>query len=142
MIPFRRRGREDVLPELTPLLDVVFILLIFFVIAAAFAVHGLDMDLPQASSSRTYAGRALEITLTPEGDLLLDGGPVTLRDLGFIIRDNCGSVTGKPPKQVLFKASARASVGMFMRTVDTIRENGGERLVIATDRPAPETPGP
>lgn len=138
MIPFRQHGREDIMPELTPLLDVVFILLIFFVIAAAFAVHGMDMDLPQVSTSRTYAGRALEITLTPDGDLLLDDEPVSLRNLGFIIRDNSKGFGGKPPKQVLFKASPKASVGRFMRTVDTIRENGGQRLVIATDTPRPE----
>jgi biopolymer transport protein ExbD len=43
---------------------------------------------------------------------------------------------------VLFKASADASVGLFMRAIDTIRENGGQRLVIATDCVTPESDTP
>ena len=142
MIPFTRHDKEPALPDVTPLMDVVFILLIFFVIAAAFAVHGLDIDLPESSSSRNYAGRALEITLQPDGALLCDGEPVTEHDLGFIIADNCAATSTRRPKQVLFKTSSAASVGRFMRTVDIIRSHGGERLVIATESVTPPTDEP
>lgn len=141
MIPFSRRGREAAMPDVTPLVDVVFILLIFFVIASAFAVHGMDMDLPESSSARMYAGRSVEIVLNANDELLCDGKPATLRDLGFVIRRECSIEAGSQPKQVLFKASPEASVGQFMRTVDVIRSNGGERLVIATKNASPESEG-
>ena len=138
MIPITRQSREPAMPDVTPLVDVVFILLIFFIIAAAFAVHGMDMDLPESASARMYAGQSIEIVLDNDNKLFCDKKPVTLRDLGFIIHRNCSLEEVSRPKQVLFKASSQASVGMFMRTVDTIRSNGGERLVIATKNASPE----
>jgi len=136
MIPFRRDRDEAGFPDLTPVLDMVFNLLIFFVIAAAFAVHGVDMRLPQASRARTFAGRSIEVILAADGSLTADGKPVTLRDLGFLVRRNAGGegmVPGAEPRQILFKAEPEASVGDFVRTIDAVRAAGGERLVIASE---------
>lgn len=141
MIPLRRRPRELGLPDITPLLDVVFILLIFFVIAAAFSVHGVDMRLPQSSAARTYAGRTVEIAIAADGSLRADGEPITLRDLGFIVRRNASGETGAP-RQILIKADGEAAVGVFLRAIDTIRDNGGDRLVIAAQPKPREGGGP
>ena len=131
MIAFRPRA-EAAFPDLTPLLDVVFILLLFFVLAAAFALHGMDLDLPRVASARTYAGRPLEIALAADGSLRCEDADVDLRELGFILRRTTGS-GGGPRRQILLKASARATVDDFMRTGDAIRQNGGEHLVIAAE---------
>ncbi len=50
MVSFRRRHSPGADIDLTPLMDVIFILLIFFIVASAFAVRGLDTDLPAAKS--------------------------------------------------------------------------------------------
>ncbi len=129
MIPLARRRRETALPDVTPLLDVVFILLIFFVLAAAFAVHGVDMRLPKSSAARAYAGRPLEVVLAADGSLAHAGQPITLRDLAFLVRRNGEGQTKARP--ILLIPDRAASVGAFMETVNAIRDNGGERLVIA-----------
>lgn len=135
MIPLRRAARESVLPDITPLLDVVFILLIFFILAAAFAVHGVDMRLPKSSAARAYAGKPLEVVLAADGSLSHGGEAITLRDLAFLVARNAsGEVKTRP---ILLIPDRDASVGAFMETVNAIRDNGGERLVIAA-QPTPK----
>ena len=46
MLNLRPKAARDDEPDLTPLIDMVFILLIFFILAASFAVRGIDLDLP------------------------------------------------------------------------------------------------
>ena len=134
MIPLRRAPRESPLPDVTPLLDVVFILLIFFILAAAFAVHGVDMRLPKSSAARAYAGKPFEVVLAADGSLHHSGQAITLRDLGFLVARNAtGEVKTRP---ILLIPDREASVGAFMETVNAIRDNGGERLVIAA-QPTP-----
>lgn len=131
MIPLSRRRREGAMPDMTPLLDVVFILLIFFILAAAFAVHGVDMRLPKSSSAKAYAGRPLEITLAPDGSLHHNGAAITLRDMAYLIRANTEGTA--PARQILLIPDRNATVGAFMATVSAIRDSGGDRLVIAAE---------
>ena len=56
MISLRPRSEHRADLDLTPFMDVIFILLIFFIIASAFAVRGLDIDLPSAQSSQALDG--------------------------------------------------------------------------------------
>lgn len=133
MIKYTKRSRENAEPDITPLLDMVFILLIFFIIAAAFAIHGIDLHLPKSSNARTYAGKPIEIVLTADGALKQDNALITLHDLTFIIKANAQ----KEDRQILLIPDRDASVGAFMETINTIRNNGGDRLVIATQPSAP-----
>ena len=131
MIPLKPRNRETPLPDLTPMLDTVFILLFFFVIAAAFAIHGVDLRLPKSSAASSYAGHPIEILLTADGTLRHSGELVTLRDVAFLVRDNSKSVGNN--RQILLVPDRNAAVGDFMATVGAIRDNGGDRLVIAAE---------
>ena len=131
MIPLKPRNRETPLPDLTPMLDTVFILLFFLVIAAAFAIHGVDLLLTKSSAASSYAGHPIEILLTADGTLRHNGELVTLRDVAFLVRDNSKSVGNN--RQILLVPDRNAAVGDFMATVGAIRDNGGDRLVIAAE---------
>ena len=76
MISLRPRSEHRADLDLTPFMDVIFILLIFFIIASAFAVRGLDIDLPSAQSSQALSGRVVEVRLEKNGSYLCDGVPV------------------------------------------------------------------
>ena len=131
MISLKPRHRETPLPDLTPLLDTVFILLFFFVIAAAFAIHGVDLRLPKSSAATSYAGHPIEIQLSADGTLRHNGETVTLRDVAFLVRNNTKDESNN--RQILLVPDRQASVGDFMATVGAIRDNGGDRLVIAAE---------
>jgi len=129
VIPLSKRTqREMPLPDLTPMLDTVFILLFFFVIASAFALHGVDLRLPQSSVARAYVGRPLEIKLFADGTLRHNNQDVTLRDVVFLVRNNASS-----GRKIMLVPDRHATVGDFMAAVSAIRDNGGDRLIIAAE---------
>lgn len=71
---FARRGRAEVEVNLTPLIDVVFLLLIFFMVSTTFTKEThLSIDLPEASGdpART-APEQIEISITEQGDIAVD----------------------------------------------------------------------
>ncbi|MCQ2444294.1 MAG: biopolymer transporter ExbD [Mailhella sp.] len=139
MIDFRRpRGEGDGF-DLAPFMDVIVILLIFFIIASAFAVRGLDLDLPPAHTSEALSGRVVEITLADDGSYTCDGVPVSPADLRYRLQDIVRGFR-KDPGQLVLKSSPKAPVDALIRLVDEVRMLGGEKLMIATSRPGERRP--
>ena len=87
--------------------------------------------MPKSSAASSYAGHPIEILLTADGTLRHNGELVTLRDVAFLVRDNSKSVGNN--RQILLVPDRNAAVGDFMATVGAIRDNGGDRLVIAAE---------
>lgn len=137
MLALRPRRRPDPEPDLTPLMDVIFILLIFFIIASAFAVRGLDIDLPSAHSSQALSGRVVEVRLEKDGSFLCDGVPVERGFLRYKLQDVVRGFR-KRPGQLVLKANPEAPVEALIFVVDEVRMIGGEKLMVATARPEEE----
>ncbi len=139
MLDFKRGASGGDELDLTPLLDVVFILLIFFVLAASFAVRGLDLDLPPAQSGRALSGRVVELRLLSDGSFECDGVPVARGDirprLQRLVRD-----FRTRPGQLVLRAAPDAPVDALIFLVDEVRMQGGEKLLIATAPPEGERP--
>lgn len=79
---FARRARQDVDVNLTPLIDVVFLLLIFFMVSTTFTQEThLAIDLPEASSQSSLAADLqIELSITKSGDYALNGVALINRD--------------------------------------------------------------
>ncbi len=135
MLDFRRFGdAADDEPDLTSLIDVVFILLLFFILASAFAVRGMDIDLPPAQSSQALSGRVTELRLLEDGTFVVDG-VVTPREG---VRARIHSIVRgfrTRPGQLVLKTSPNAPAEALIFLVDEVRLQGGEKLHIATSRP-------
>lgn len=134
MLEFKPRWRDTDEPDLTPLIDMVFILLIFFILAASFAVRGLDLDLPSAQSSQALSGRVVELRLAADASFTCDGVPVAREDLRMKIQELVRGFRDRPGQLVL-KAAPTAPVEALIFVVDEVRLQGGERLLIATSQP-------
>lgn len=132
MVDLLKHTAKPAKPDVTPLLDVVFILLIFFVISAVFTARGMEVELPEAVTASPVTGRSLEIDIKADGQIICDGERITLHDLKFILRNAAEAPVAQRPAQILLKASPKAEVGSFVRAMDLVRENGFENLVIAT----------
>ena len=134
MISLRPRSEHRADLDLTPFMDVIFILLIFFIIASAFAVRGLDIDLPSAQSSQALSGRVVEVRLEENGSYLCEGVPVERDFLRYKLQDIVRGFK-KEPGQLVLKAAPNAPVDALIFVVDEVRMLGGEKLMVATSRP-------
>ena len=131
MISFsRHRNKPAVEVNMTPLVDVIFILLIFFVISSIFVTRGMDVDLPQATTARNVSGKPLELVIKNDGTLFLDGNRTFLtvlnEDLSREFMDQGGE------RKVLLKVQPDVHIKLFVRIMDMVRRVGFSNLVIAT----------
>ncbi|WP_207261461.1 biopolymer transporter ExbD [Desulfovibrio sp. Huiquan2017] len=133
MIDFKRHAPRPAAPDITPLLDVVFILLIFFVVSAVFTAKGVDIELPQAETARAVTGKSMEIELKEDGSILCDAAPVTLHDLTHLLRNTIDRPLPLQPDHILLKSAPGARVERFVRIVDLVRKAGFNNLIIATN---------
>lgn len=134
MFKFKQIEANSSGPNITPLLDVVFILLIFFIIAAAFAVRGIDIHVPTAKSSSPISGRMVEISLDAEGNIFAENIAIAPEELKFFIQRTSHGFIEKPG-QMLLKAHPKAPAQALIFIVDEVRRQGGERIMIATSEP-------
>ncbi|WP_272701442.1 ExbD/TolR family protein [Desulfovibrio sp. Fe33] len=132
MIRFTRRASRSASPDITPLLDVVFILLIFFVISAVFTAKGVEIELPAAETAKAVTGKSMEIELKENGDILCDTAPVTMLDLDHLLRNTFDRPLSLQPDHILLKSAPGARVERFVKIVDLVRKTGFNNLVIAT----------
>lgn len=89
---FARRTRQEVDVNLTPLIDVVFLLLIFFMVSTTFTKETeLSIDLPEAEGlTSRLSDKQIEISITREGDYAINGVALINRD-----RDTLNSAIAK-----------------------------------------------
>lgn len=121
----------EIAMDMTPMIDCVFQLLIFFMVTTVFAVQsGLKVDLPQASTSDAPPEKDLSITISEKGEMDLNGTPVTLDNLEEQLRiqkDIFGS------KVLIIKADKKSMHGIVVDVMDAAKIVGIDQLAIATD---------
>ena len=136
---FKKAGAGRGSPEinLTPLVDVVLLLVLFFMVTAQFEIlPGLKLALPGINSDsqvRVQASERLEVTVTAEGDLYFEDQPTTVGNLAYHLRR-----TGAAGDEVVIVVSADQSVpyGRVVKIMDILRLEGFNRVVFAAE---PET---
>lgn len=138
-----RRRPPDLHLDMTPLIDVVFLLLTFFVFALVLMVRAdvLDVALPELTSGRPARSEpAITVTLDQAGAVFLDGEPTDAADLPRLIE---ARREAHPAAPLLLAVDERAAAGDLLRITDTLVGAGlGEFSVIGrpgepTSPPAP-----
>lgn len=130
--PRRPAGAADVYLNMTPLVDVVLLLLLFFMVTAQFGqLPGLKMLLPAVDAEakvRVQASERLELSVSAEGDIFLENQPVALAGLPGLLNR-----TGAAGDEVVVVVSADRAVtyGRIVRIMDTLRLAGFHRVVLA-----------
>jgi len=132
----RRRPAGGFL-DMTPFLDTIFNLLIFFALSMNFLANpGITVDLPGASAREVAPGDDdVRILITPEGVIHLDGAPVALETLGAKLVGLAGE-RGNP--RVLIRADRQVTHGLVVAVMDAARAAGLDRLAIMTRRKTPD----
>ncbi|MFP4648183.1 MAG: ExbD/TolR family protein [Halorhodospira sp.] len=136
-----RRGQRREEPEinLTPLIDVVFLLLLFFMITTTFVDEaGLEITLPEAESgSQDQRSELLEIAIDGDGSYYVDGDLLINREAATLVRaleealaEGEREITG-----IVVRADAEAPHRAVVRALDGAGRAGVEHVSIATIEP-------
>jgi biopolymer transport protein ExbD len=131
---FKRSGsdeeNEPVL-NLTPLIDVMFLLVIFFAVSTTFRVYpGLSVNLPRAHSERIAEDkRVVKAVLTSKGEIFLENEEVVRSELIEVLK-NRQKVA--PVSLFVLEADEQARHGQVVELMDAARQAGIPRLAIAT----------
>lgn len=119
--------------DMTPLIDIIFNLLIFFLITAAITVKGIHLDLPEASTSEKMPAKSWEIIIDKEDRIHFNDVVIDLNRFKKILESEKSIPEKERPATIIIKASRNARFGVFITVMDTARQYGFYDIVIATD---------
>lgn len=128
------RRRSSMVINLTPLIDIVFLLLVFFMLTAHFIEdQSIPIDLPDADNSAKSEDKGyVEVVMTPDGQLLVDGFPTPVEALEEALR---GELHAPEKRFVRLKGDHAAQFGLGVMVIDAARAAGAESLDIQTEKP-------
>jgi len=136
----RFRRERDGAPEvnLTPLIDVVFVLLIFFMVSTTFERESeIAIELPEASSEeRQEAPRRVEITIDAAGNYYVNGQALVNTQIATLKQALSGAAGDDETPRILLSADRKTPHESVITAMDAARQLGFVRLTFATRQPA------
>ena len=132
------RAEEDRLDvNITPLIDVVFLLLIFFMVTTTFNQQAeLRVDLPEASSEeQALEVIPIEITIDSSGAYFVNGQGLANSQANTLYQSLQKIVAGDKEKSVIIRADASTPHQAVVTAMDTVSRVGISKLSIATSKP-------
>ncbi len=126
----RRRSRAGVDIPIAPLIDMVFILLIFFLVTTTFVREtGLRVRRPRAKTAQALDTKNLLIGIGPQGRVHVEGRRVDLLSLRSLVERR---VRARPDLSVVLVADEATPTGTLVRVMDECREAGAKRVAVAS----------
>jgi len=112
--------------DIAPLIDCVFLLLIFFMLTSSFIViPGVNVKLPKVLAPEEIDTRSLTVVISSEDIIYLEGKPLTVKEVeDFIKKEKFASI--------FIKADRDASLGVVVKIWDVCKRFGIEKIGIAT----------
>ena len=116
---------------MTPMLDVVFIMLIFFVVTASFVKEsGIDVDRPRADTAEPKEHANILIAITESGEVWIQKRPIDVR----AVRANIERLLAENPQgSVVIQADRSSKNGLLVDVMDQARLAGVTQILIAAD---------
>ncbi|MEC9357639.1 MAG: biopolymer transporter ExbD [Pseudomonadota bacterium] len=123
---------EDNGIDLTPMLDVVFIMLIFFIVTTTFIREaGIEINRPNAQTAQKQERVNILVAIAPNGEIWIDGQRVDIRGLRAAIE----TLRGKDPDaSVVVQADRDARAGLLVEAMDQARLAGVRNVAVSAQR--------
>jgi biopolymer transport protein ExbD len=131
-LPVKKHRREATI-DIGPLMDMVFILLIFFVVTSTFTREtGVEVTKPQAQSASQMEKENILIAITREGTIHIDERQVDLAGLQDVL---AGMVQKNPEREAVLIADQNAVTGTLVKVIDACTLAGVKKVSIAALNP-------
>ncbi len=134
---FRRRPRNDIAIELVPLVDVVLVLLLFFMVSTTFIRQSeLKVDLPEAKANpQQLDNDVIEVTISADGEYAVNGRLLVDNELPTLMRALREAIGGDTRKHLVINADSDAHHQAVVRAMDAAGQSGLVHLSITTRNP-------
>ena len=134
---FKRQNREAVDVNLTPLIDIVFLLLIFFMVSTTFTKENhLSIDLPEATAEASEAQpQAIEILISASGEYSINDQTLINHQLDTLKRGLQKALANRQTAPVVITADAKTPHEAVVRAMDAAGQLGLVNLSITTRQP-------
>ncbi|MBX3744599.1 MAG: biopolymer transporter ExbD [Verrucomicrobiae bacterium] len=114
--------------NVSPLIDMVFILLIFFIVTTTFVEEtGVDVDKPQAASASQLDKNSILLAVTPQGQVVYGGREIGLSGVRPLVK----RLTDKEKLPVIIQADQQATAGLLTRVIDEAILGGAKNVSLA-----------
>ena len=118
--------------NVTPLVDIVLVLLIIFMVPATYIVRAsIEVDLPRAAHGGETTGTLLSVIITRDGELYLDG---VKRTEGELIERAREAAAASPEARAIISADKGALHGAVVRVIDVVKGAGISRFAINIEK--------
>ena len=126
-----RKQADEAAIDLTPMLDIVFIMLIFFIVTTSFVKEsGVDVTRPSANTAERKERGNIIIAIRPNGDVWMDKRNVDIRS----VRANVERLRAENPEgSVVITADKESQSGVLVQVIDQVRLAGAEASIAATE---------
>lgn len=127
-----RKRRLPIL-NVTSLIDVLFLLLIFFMVSSTFIENpAIELDLPEAAAAESAQRDSLTLSIASGGDLYLDGEKIRIEDLPGRLES---AVEETPDFTLILEADRSVGYGRVIEAIDVARQAGVRRVSAFTALP-------
>lgn len=134
-VEFHAKSAAHPLINLTPLIDVIFLLLVFFMLTSSFTYPALDLDLPKAEQQpEPGEQQRLVVSVDAQGAVYLNRSAVTQEELEERIRI---ALTGEPHRKVFFRGHRDISYERFVELMEVVGRAGATHFNIIHEPKAP-----
>lgn len=124
------KKRRKVIINITSLIDVLFLLLIFFMVSSTFLEQpGMKLELPETKTSTQEKIKNITVEMMPDGDLFVNGNQMVIDDLEQKFKELLPSLE---EESLILKADKRVAHGEVVKVMDIAKLSGLKKIVIAT----------
>ena len=127
----RNREEEDASIDMTPMLDIVFIMLIFFIVTTSFVKEaGIQVNKPEANQANKEPSANIFIAIRDTGEIWMDKRQV---DVERVAANLERMLAEQPTDLVVIQADKEAEHGRVVEVMDQIKEAGIDKISIAAE---------
>ncbi len=135
-----QRPSDEAELDITPMLDIVFIMLIFFIVTTSFVKEsGIAINTPQASSATDQENVNIFIGITAQGEIWIDQRPVDPRSVRAIVARLHAE---KPQGSVIIQSDEASTTRVLVDVMDQVRQAGVDKIAIAATSTTESTGSP
>lgn len=128
-ITFRRRFRPSVLGDLVPMIDIIFQLVVFFMVTSTMSqLPGIEIELPESSTSQVVTIENIVLTIGSEDQIYYNDEEKSLEEVEALLQ-------GIPQEErkgqsIVIRGDQDSSLGQFVSLLDLLRKNGFENYAV------------